>query len=51
MRYLPHTNKIRQEMFKEIGIKNIDELFVDIPKTSLLHESLNIPKHKSEMEV
>ncbi|MBL41897.1 MAG: aminomethyl-transferring glycine dehydrogenase [Rhodospirillaceae bacterium] len=51
MRYLPHTNKIRQEMFEEIGIKNIDELFVDIPKGSLLGEEVGIPKHKSELEV
>ena len=37
-------------MLKEIGVKNIDELFSDIPK-ELQVETLNIPKGKSEIEV
>ncbi|PPR79261.1 MAG: putative glycine dehydrogenase (decarboxylating) subunit 1 [Alphaproteobacteria bacterium MarineAlpha2_Bin1] len=51
MRYLPHTSKIRHEMFREIGINNIDQLFVDIPKGSLLKDNIKISNHKSEIEV
>ena len=51
MRYLPHTNSIRDEMLKSIGVNNINDLFEDIPKDYLLQSELNLPSHKSEIEV
>ncbi len=51
MRYLPHTKEIREKMLKEIGIKNVDELFADVPKSALLKDLIDLPKHKSEAEV
>ncbi len=51
MRYLPHTNKIREEMLSKIGVKGIEELFSDIPERHYLNDSLDIPEHKSEIEV
>ncbi|MAR79054.1 MAG: aminomethyl-transferring glycine dehydrogenase [Rhodospirillaceae bacterium] len=51
MRYLPHTNTIRDEMLKSIGVNNINDLFEDIPKDYLLQSKLNLPSHKSEIEV
>jgi len=51
MRYLPHTDEIRKKMLQEIGVKNIDELFSDVPKDLLLKGDLELPTHKSEIEV
>ncbi|MEM3731266.1 MAG: aminomethyl-transferring glycine dehydrogenase subunit GcvPA [Candidatus Bathyarchaeia archaeon] len=51
--YIPNSQKeIKQEMMREIGIKNIDELYSDIPKKYFLKKPLDIPKEpKSELEV
>lgn len=51
MRYLPHTKEIREKMLKEIGVKNIDDLFVDVPKSAVLKDLIDLPMHKSEAEV
>ncbi|MCD6485315.1 MAG: aminomethyl-transferring glycine dehydrogenase subunit GcvPA [Candidatus Odinarchaeota archaeon] len=49
-RYLPLTDEERQEMMKEIGVKDIEELFSDIPAKFRLNKKLNLPKGKSELE-
>lgn len=36
---------------REIGIKNIDELYADVPEKYLLKKSLTLPKASSEFEV
>ncbi len=51
MRYLPHTKEIREKMLKEVGVKNIDDLFVDVPKSAVLKDLIDLPLHKSEAEV
>jgi glycine dehydrogenase subunit 1 len=51
MRYLPHTKEIREKMLKEIGVDTIDDLFVDVPKSAVLKELIDLPLHKSEAEV
>jgi glycine dehydrogenase subunit 1 len=51
MRYLPHTKEIREKMLKEIGVDTIDDLFVDVPKSAVLKDLIDLPMHKSEAEV
>ncbi|MDI6691156.1 MAG: aminomethyl-transferring glycine dehydrogenase subunit GcvPA [Candidatus Bathyarchaeota archaeon] len=51
--YIPNSQqKIKNEMIREIGIKNIDELYADIPGKYKLKKNLNIPQSAlSEFEV
>jgi len=51
MRYLPHTPQDRADMLARIGVDSIDELFADIPADKRLSEPLDLPKHRSELEV
>ncbi|MBX3486293.1 MAG: aminomethyl-transferring glycine dehydrogenase subunit GcvPA [Candidatus Paracaedibacteraceae bacterium] len=51
MRYLPHTDEIRQDMLKAIGVPSVDALFKDIPSTLLNPEFPSLPDHQSELEV
>ena len=51
MRYLPHTDQDRADMLATIGVGSIDELFSDIPPAKRLKQPLDLPKHKSELEV
>lgn len=49
--YIPNTREIREQMLREIGVANIDELFADIsPKIRLKHK-LKLPPAMSELEV
>ncbi|MGI6695892.1 MAG: aminomethyl-transferring glycine dehydrogenase subunit GcvPA [Christensenellales bacterium] len=49
--YLPTTPQERQEMLKAIGLNEIKDLFVDVPESMLLKDSVNIPEGLSEMSV
>ena len=51
MRYLPLTEQDRTMMLQRIGVESIDDLFADIPAAKRLQARLDLPKHKSEMEV
>jgi glycine dehydrogenase subunit 1 len=51
MRYLPHTDEIRKKMLQEVGVNNVDDLFSDIPKDLLIKGNVDLPTHKSEIEV
>ncbi len=51
MRYLPHTDEIRQDMLKSIGVTSIDDLFRDIPSALLNPAFPSLPNHQSELEV
>ena len=51
MRYLPHTDEIRQEMLQTIGVTSIDDLFQDIPSDLLNPTFPSLPDHQSELEV
>ena len=50
MTYLSHTDEERREMLKAIGVKNIDELFADIP-ANLRAPEINLPDALSEVEL
>ncbi len=47
--YLSLTDAERQEMLSVIGVKSVDDLFEDIPK-SLRARKLNLPEGKSQQE-
>jgi glycine dehydrogenase subunit 1 len=51
MRYLPLTEAERIDMLAAIGVGHIDELFADIPEDKRLRADLDLPRHKSELEV
>ncbi|MDH4128382.1 MAG: aminomethyl-transferring glycine dehydrogenase subunit GcvPA [Spirochaetota bacterium] len=51
MNYTPHTKYDIDEMLNEIGLKNIDELFSQLPKELLLKDELELADGISEMEV
>lgn len=51
MRYIPNTDKARQEMLEKIGVKSVDDLFSSIPDSLRLKKPLNIPHAMSEPEV
>jgi glycine dehydrogenase subunit 1 len=51
MRYLPHTEADRGEMLAAIGVGSIDDLFRDVPKSARLTTPLDLPDHRSELEV
>ena len=51
MRYLPLTDADRAEMRARIGIGHVDDLFAAVPRAKLLGELVELPRHRSEMEV
>ena len=51
MRYLPLTTDDRNKMLSEIGVGDTEELFKDVPNDALLKSAIDLPSHKSEMEV
>ena len=48
MRYIPNTQKDREEMLKEIGVSSLNDLLRDIPKEALLKNTLDIPALSEE---
>lgn len=50
MNYIPHTEADRQEMMAAIGIKDIDQLFHDVP-ADFRYPQLDLPEPMTEMEV
>ncbi|MCC7305579.1 MAG: glycine dehydrogenase, partial [Alphaproteobacteria bacterium] len=51
MRYLPQTKNSRSEMLKTIGVKNVDDLFRDVPAKAFIKGKANLPDHKGELEI
>lgn len=49
--YLPSTKKETQEMLEAIGLKELKDLFVDVPREVLLTDSVDIAPGLSEMGV
>ena len=50
MVYIPHTDLERKAMLQAIGIKDIKDLFSDIPE-ELRYPNLGLPPGQSEVEV
>src|SRR3954467_13000115 len=51
MRYLPKSPADREEMLREIGAPNIDELFSHIPAEYRFKRELNVPRQMAESEI
>lgn len=51
MRYLPQTKAARKEMMDKIGISNVDELFIQVPKKAFIGGKANVPDHQGELQV
>ncbi len=51
MRYLPQTENARLAMLKAVGAGGVDELYVDIPDAAMVDGLVDLPNHKSELEV
>jgi glycine dehydrogenase subunit 1 len=51
MRYLPLTPDDREAMLAAIGVKSIDDLFVDVPGAAWLDGPVDLPRVAGELEV
>ncbi|MBO9502794.1 aminomethyl-transferring glycine dehydrogenase subunit GcvPA [Brevundimonas sp. A19_0] len=51
MRYLPLTPDDREAMLAAIGVKSIDDLFVDVPAAARLDGPVDLPRVAGELEV
>lgn len=51
MRYLPLNENDRAAMLDVIGVKSIDDLFLDVPKSARLDGLVDLPTHQSEAAV
>ena len=51
MRYLPHTEGDRRTMLEAIGVRDIDALYADVPQAARLAGPVDLPHHRSELEV
>ena len=49
--YVPSTEEQRREMLEAIGLKDVRELYRDVPESMILNRPLNLPEGKSELEV
>lgn len=51
MRYLPLSETDRADMLARVGVKNVDELFSDIPEKARLNDLVDLPRRAGEMQV
>jgi glycine dehydrogenase subunit 1 len=51
MRYLPLENADRTDMLAAIGVKSIDDLYVDVPQAARLKGLVDLPRAAGEAEV
>jgi glycine dehydrogenase subunit 1 len=51
MRFLPLSDNDRTKMLDKIGVKSIDDLYIDVPKAARREGNVDLPDHLSEMGV
>lgn len=51
MRYLPHSDDVRQTMLQRMGLAHPDDLFDFLPPKTLTLTSFNLPDHQSEWDI
>jgi glycine dehydrogenase subunit 1 len=51
MRFAPHTDRDVREMLAAIGLRDLDDLFAQIPPSVRLGRPLDLPEGVSEMEI
>ena len=50
-KYFPHTDADLQAMFEKVGIKNLDELYAEVPEQIRFRGDYQLPSEMSEIEV
>ncbi len=50
-KYFPHTKQDVKEMLEKVNLKNIDDLFLDIPDSAKYNGELDLPNYMSELEL
>ena len=50
-KFLPHTNEDIQQMLERIGIKNLDELYAEVPESIRFKGDYDVPEAMSELEI
>ncbi len=51
MRYLPLNENDRRAMLDVVGVKSVDDLFLDVPESARLKDLVDVPRHQSEAAV
>ncbi|MBL7087134.1 MAG: glycine dehydrogenase, partial [Candidatus Cloacimonetes bacterium] len=51
MPFISNTDEQREQMLKEIGVQNFEDLLRGIPKDLFIKENLNLSEPMSEMEI
>ncbi len=51
MPFIPHTKTETEEMLRDIGVSNINQLYEEIPESLRNHTMLNIPEGLTELEL
>ncbi len=51
MRYLPLNENDRRAMLDVVGVKSVDDLFLDVPESARLKDLVDVPNHQSEAAV
>lgn len=49
--YIPHTEEDIQNMLNTLGMKDLEDLFTDVPKDVRLQRELDLEEPKSEIEI
>ena len=49
--YLCSTPEERQAMLEVLGMKSMDDLYVDVPEEVMIKGPLNLPAPKSELDI
>ena len=50
-KYFPHTEEDLQAMMEKVGVKTLDDLYVQIPDAIRFKDDYQLPSEMSEMEV
>ncbi|PHR61707.1 MAG: aminomethyl-transferring glycine dehydrogenase [Robiginitomaculum sp.] len=51
MRYLPLNTNDRNAMLDVVGVRSIDDLFLDVPKSARIDGLIDLPTHQTEAQV
>ena len=50
-KFLPHTSEDIQQMLERVGIKNLNELYAEVPESIRFKGDYDLPDTMSELEI
>lgn len=50
-KFLPHTNEDIQQMLERVGVKNLEDLYAEVPESIRFKGDYDIPESMSELEI